>query len=79
MSNCNADRCWLTLFTVSVAFPLSVLLTKFDKQTFDRGNDFLIKLLSDNICKITLHVLLGVSLIPVCNMKLSGACLTKVS
>ena len=60
MSNCSADRCSFTLFTVSVAFPLSVLWTTFDIQTFDWGNVFSIKLLSDNkLSKIALDVLLS--------------------
>ena len=44
MSNFSADRCSFTLFTLNVAFPLSVLLTKFDIHTFDWGNVFSIKL-----------------------------------
>ena len=57
MSNCSADRCSFTLFTVSVAFPLPVLLTTFDIHTFDRDNVFSIKLLSDNVLsKIALDV-----------------------
>ena len=35
MSNFSANRCSITSFTVSVAFSLSVLLTKFDIHTFD--------------------------------------------
>ena len=79
MSNCSADRCSFTLFTVSVAFPLPVLLTKFDIHTFDLSNVFSIKLLSVNILsKIALNMLFGASLVPTCKMTLSGAFLTKV-
>ena len=46
MSNFSANRCSITSFTVSVAFSLSVLLTKFDIHTFDWGNVFSIKLLT---------------------------------
>ena len=35
MSHCNGNRYSFSLFTVSVTFPLSVLLTTFDIQTFD--------------------------------------------
>ena len=80
MSNCNADRCSFTLFTVKVAFQLSVfLLTTFDIQTFEWGNVFSIKLLGDNMLpKTILDVLFGVSLVPICKMTLSRAFLTKV-
>ena len=67
------------LFTVSVAFPLSVLLPTCDIHTFDWGNSFSIKLLSDNIVsKIALDVLFGAPLVPTCKMTLSGTFLTKV-
>ena len=79
MSNCSADRCSFTLFTVSVAFPLLVLSTKNDIHTFDFGNVFSIKLLSVNILyKIALDMLFGASLVPTCKMTLLGAFLTKV-
>ena len=79
MYNCSADRCSFTLFTVSVAFPLLVLLTKFHIHTFDFGNVFSIKLLSDNILfEIVLDVLFGASLVPTCKMTLLGPFLTKV-
>ena len=78
MSNFSADRCSFTLFTVSVAFPMSFLLT-FAMQTFDWRNVFSIKLLSDNILsKIAIDVLFGALLVPTCKMTLSGTFLTKV-
>ena len=74
MPNCNTDRCLFTLFSVSVAFPLPVLLTTFDIQAFDWGNVFSVKLLTDNILsKIVLDMLFGASLVPTCKMSLSGA------
>ena len=78
MPNGIADKCSFILFIVSVTFLLSVLLTTFDIQTFDRGNVFSIKLLSDNILsKIALDVLFGVSMVPSCKMTLSGAFFNK--
>ena len=78
MSNFSADRCSFTLFIVIVAFPLSVLLTKFDIHTFDYGKVFSIKLLSGNILsKIVFDVLFGASLVPTCKMTLSGAFFNK--
>ena len=78
MSNFSADRCSFTLFIVIVAFPLSVLLTKFDIHTFDYGKVFSIKLLSGNILsKIVFDVLFGASLVPTCKMTLSGAVFNK--
>ena len=79
MSNCNPDRCSFTLFIVSVAFSLSVLLTMFDIQTFDWCNVFPIKILRDNtLSKITVDELFGESLVPQVMMTLSGAFFTKV-
>ena len=74
MCTCYANRCSLALLTVSVAFPLSLLLIRLDIRFSAWGSVYLIKDLSDNNLSETFFgVLVGMSLVPICKITLSGA------